>query len=135
MKIETTKRLVISTTMYIVFFIFGTILIPITCPDTFHETTSLSCDFLFFTPEISGIISGVIFGWRNKIILSVLSIIVPIIGLSIVLALGYLDLWYGSDIIWAIWFGVTHTILPAVLASVFVSIVHMSTDTHDSQYQ
>ena len=121
MKIEIRKRLVISIVIYITFFIFGTILVPITCPHSFHVAPSLFCKLSNLTPEIAGIMCGAFFGWRNKIILSMLSIIVPIIGLSIILVLGYLELWYGSDISWAIWFGIIHTILPTVLTSVFVA--------------
>ena len=123
MKIEITKRIVISVAIYIFLFILGTILVPITCPHTFHVARTIPCEISFLAPEIAGIVSGAYFGWKNKLILSMLSVIVPIIGLIIIFVLGYLEIWYGSDISWALWFGVIHTILPTVLASVLVSRV------------
>lgn len=113
--------LAIAVGLYTIIFIVLTIFMVKNC-GLMHVPITIQC-WIYSPLEISGIIGGVVFGWKRKITPSIFGFIVPVIGLSLVWVFGYLDYFIGSNY----WYGIKQlvisSVLPALLSSMLISLL------------
>jgi hypothetical protein len=79
------------------------------------------CGVTLIFPILASLVCGLFLGMTTKRYSLLLGLLVPILGLLVLWFLGFLTIWYGSDIIHALRNALSYCLLPsAVAALIFV---------------
>ena len=115
-------RSLLALVLFIVLVIASSVAVGIYCfPFYSHVPTKPECLVALNFPAVAAVIAGAVFGWRCRFKLALLGALIPIVGLAILLSRSYLDYWYGSDVVGALWRAGLYCVVPALVASLATS--------------
>jgi hypothetical protein len=118
------RRIFLALGVFVVIVLAGSLAVGEMCfPAQSHVPASPWCNLGLFSPAFASVVSGVVFGWRQRIHVSILGVLVPIFGLGLLFLSGHLHYWFGQALGPALQHAIVYCLLPSAIASIASAIL------------
>lgn len=112
-------RIFLALGLFVVIVLAGSLVVGEMCfPAQSHVPASPWCNLGLFSPAFASVVSGLIFGWRQRIQVSILGVLVPIFSLGLLFLSGHLHHWFGQALGPSLQLAVVYCLLPSAIASI-----------------